>query len=174
MSDLSYPIGKFAAPETITAEHRAQYIAQIAQAPAKLRNAVAGLSQEQLNTPYRPEGWTICQVVHHLADSHMVSLMRIKTALTEDNPTVKSYDENLWAKLADGAAPAIDDSLNLIEALHHRWVVLLNSLSEADFARTFNHSENGVTRLDKSLGIYAWHSDHHIAHITGLRIRQGW
>lgn len=174
MSDLSYPIGKFAAPETITAEHRAQYIAQIAQAPAKLRNAVAGLSQEQLNTPYRPEGWTICQVVHHLADSHMVSLMRIKTALTEDNPTVKSYDENLWAKLADGAAPAIDDSLNLIEALHHRWVVLLNSLSEADFARTFNHSENGVTRLDKSLGIYAWHSDHHIAHITGLRTRQGW
>jgi len=172
-ADLSFPIGKPERPDTLTPEKRRELIATIAEAPSKLRAAVAGLSPAQLDTPYRPGGWTVRQVVHHLPDSHMNAYARFKLALTEEQPTIKPYEEAAWANLADSCGP-IEPSLALFESLHQRWVPLLESLSPADWAKKFNHPESGLNTLDKSLSIYAWHGKHHVAHITSLRQRNGW
>ena len=149
-------------------------IQEIADTPANLRASVAGLSAEQLDTPYRPGGWTVRQVVHHVPDSHMNSYVRFRLALTEDEPTIKPYDESRWAELADSRTARIETSLALLESLHERWVLLLRSLSPADFRRQFRHPELGVVSLEKNLALYAWHGRHHVAHITSLRERMGW
>jgi hypothetical protein len=172
--DLRYPVGKHQWKGKLNDAERAELISQIAAAPARLREAIGGLTPEQLDTPYRPEGWTVRQVVHHLPDSHLNSYIRFKLALTEDQPTIKPYDEVLWAQLPDSRDTPVDISLNLLEALHARWVVLLRSMSAVDFARTLNHPELGVLNLDRVLSIYGWHSRHHVAHITSLRERMGW
>jgi uncharacterized damage-inducible protein DinB len=172
--DLSYPIGRFEWPESATAEMRARSIGEIQAAPAWFRAAVQGLTGQQLDTPYRPGGWTVRQVVHHVADSHLHSYIRFRLALTEDQPTIKPYDQDKWAELPDARTAPVETSLRLIESLHQRWVLLLRSMSDADFARTFLHPERGVMRLDVTLAMYAWHSRHHRAHITGLRERMGW
>lgn len=174
MTDLRYPVGRFQMEGEITEEQRRQLIDEIAEAPAKLRAAVAGLSDEQLETPYRPEGWTVRQVVHHLPDSHLNSYTRFKLALTEDEPMIKPYDEGRWAELDDARHAPLEVSLALLDALHRRWVLLLRSLTPADAARTFRHPELGVVTLDRNIGLYAWHGRHHIAHITSLRERMGW
>ncbi len=163
--DPRYPIGRFSFPESTTPEQRRGWIREIAEAPAHLRAAVAGLSEEQLDTPYRPGGWTVRQVVHHLPDSHMNSYVRLKLALTEDAPMIKPYDEALWANLPDTALP-IEISLTLLEGLHARWVRLLESMTAADFSRVFRHPELGTIRLEQNLALYAWHGKHHVAHIT--------
>jgi len=172
--DLQYPIGKFQWEGAITNEQRKQLIAQIEQAPVQLRQTVAGLSQEQVNTPYRPNGWTVRQVVHHLPDSHMNTYIRFRLALTEDEPTIKPYDQERWAVLEDARTAPLELSLSLLESLHQRWVILLRSLPAQDFARAFRHPEMGVVSLDKYLALVAWHGRHHIAHITSLRDRMGW
>lgn len=172
--DLSYPIGKHDWRTPVTPEMRPPSIAQIAAAPARFREAVQGLDDRQLDTPYRPGGWTVRQVVHHVADSHMNSLIRFRLALTEDAPLVKAYDQVKWAELADSRTAPVAPSLQLLDGLHGRWVALLGSLSDADFGRTFRHSELGPLRLDSALALYAWHGRHHAAHITGLRERMGW
>jgi len=172
--DLQYPIGKFQWGGAITDEQREQLIAQIEQAPAQLRQAVAGLTQEQIDTPYRPEGWTVRQVVHHVCDSDMNLYVRFRLALTEDEPTVKSFAQEGWANLEDARTAPTELSLSLLDALHQRWVLLLRSLRPADFARTFQHPERGVVALEKYLGMAAWHGRHHVAHITSLRDRMGW
>lgn len=170
MPDLQYPIGQFSLPGSTTARERRTWIQEIARAPQDLRGAVSGLSEEQLDTPYRPGGWTVRQVVHHVPESHMNAFVRFKLALTEDLPTIKPYDETRWAMLADNALP-VAPSLDLLEALHVRWVRLLESLSDADFERRFLHPESGPWRLDQYLAQYAWHGRHHIAHITEFRKR---
>ncbi len=172
--DLQYPIGKFQPPETISDHDRQAFIRQIAEAPAALWSAVTGLSEEQLDTPYRDGGWTVRQVVHHLADSHMNAFVRFKLAMTEDQPTVKTYNQQRWAELPDAKAVPVVVSLNLVDSLHKRFVTLLRSMSAADFARTMNHPELGVVPLDHYLSLYAWHGRHHVAHITSLRERKGW
>jgi len=172
--NLQYPIGKFQWGGAITDEQRQQFIAQIEQAPAQLRQAVAGLSKEQLDTPYRPEGWTVRQVVHHLSDSHMNSYARFRLALTEDEPTIKPYDQARWAALEDARTAPVELSLTLLESLHSRWALLLRSLQAEDFARAFRHPEIGALNLDKYIGVVVWHGRHHIAHITSLRERMGW
>jgi hypothetical protein len=172
--DLSYPIGRFEWPESVTPEMRPQLIGEIEAAPAQFRAAVQGLADRQLDTPYRPDGWTVRQVVHHLADSHLHSYDRFRLALTEDQPTIKPYDQSKWAELPDARTAPVDLSLQLIYGLHQRWVLLLRSMSDADFARVFNHPEIGVKRLDAYLAVCAWHSRHHAAHITGLRERMSW
>jgi uncharacterized damage-inducible protein DinB len=175
MSDaLRFPIGTFVEDRAVTAEKRAGWIRQIADAPAALRAAVAGLSDGQLDTPYRPGGWTVRQVLHHVPDSHMNAYCRCKFALTENNPTIKPYDEAAWANVADTAKTPPDVSLTLLDALHRRWVVLLESLGPDDFARPLQHPEKGAITLDWVLQLYAWHGRHHAAHITGLRNREGW
>jgi DinB family protein len=172
--DLRYPIGKFQAPGSVTPSLRARWIDDIAAAPARLRAAVQGLDDAQLDTPYRPGGWTVRQVIHHVPDSHMNSYIRFRLALTEDEPAIKPYDEVKWAELHDASTAPVGVSLQLLEALHVRWVVLLRSLSETDFSRRFNHPEDGVQRLDTALAAYAWHGKHHAAHISGLCERMGW
>jgi hypothetical protein len=172
--DLSYPIGKFEYPKSVTPEMRAQWIGEMEAAPAQFRAAVQGLSGRQLDTPYRPDGWTVRQVVHHVPDSHLHSYDRFRLALTEDEPTIKPYDQSKWAELPDARTAPVDLSLQLIDGLHQRLVLLLRSMSDADFARVFNHPELGVMRLDSYLAMCAWHSRHHAAHITGLRERMGW
>jgi len=177
--DLQYPIGKFQWGGVkwggvSTDEQRRQLIDQIDQAPAQLRQAVAGLTEEQIDTPYRPGGWTVRQVVHHLPDSHMNAYGRFRLALTEDEPTIKPYDQERWAVLEDARTAPAELSLSLLEPLHRRLVLLLRSLRPEDFARTFRHPEMGVVTLDRLLGMYAWHGRHHIAHITSLRDRRGW
>ena len=173
LEDLRYPIGRFDFPEDLTTE-RADFIDQITQTPAALASAVSGLDDEQLDTPYRPDGWTVRQVVHHVADSHLNSYIRFKLAVTEDQPQVKLYDEKLWAELDDGRAAPIDLSLTLLSALHERWTRFLRSLDESQFSRTLLHPDYGSLTLDQNLAIYAWHGRHHVAHITNLRQRNGW
>lgn len=168
-SDLRYPIGHYSPPSEITPKHRASWIAELDALPANLRNAVSGLNDSQLDTPYRPGGWTLRQVVHHYADGHLNSYVRFRLALTEQRPTIKPYKEAAWAELPDGKAAPIEPSLSLIAALHQRWVMLLRALSEYQFTRTFRHPELGEVNLDWSLGIYAWHSRHHVAQILRLR-----
>ena len=172
--DLRYPVGKFAPDADVTPDKRNGWIRQIAHAPAALRAAVADLSDGQFDTPYRPGGWTVRQVVHHVADSHMNAYCRCKFALTENNPTIKAYDEAEWAKVADTARTPPDVSLSLLEALHKRWVILLESMQGSDFARPLQHPERGSITLDWMLQLYAWHGRHHAAHITELRRREGW
>ena len=172
--DLRYPVGKFEFEGTLSNQQRQEMIDQIAAAPERMRAAVAGLSNEQLEAPYRPGGWTVRQVVHHVPDSHLNSYCRFKLALTEDHPTIRAYDESLWANLDDAKNAPIDMSLDLLEALHRRWVTFLRSFSESDFARTFQHPEIGVVSVDKNVALYAWHGRHHVAHITSLREREGW
>jgi uncharacterized damage-inducible protein DinB len=174
-TDLRYPIGPFQLQGEVTESRRQGWIAEIAAAPAGLRAAVAGLDEGQLETPYRPEGWTVRQVVHHLPDSHLNAYTRFKLALTEDHPTIKPYEEARWAELADGRSGPIEVSLALLDALHARWVLLLRSLGPEDFARTYRHPEYGTTfELDQVLALYAWHGRHHTAHITALCRRMGW
>lgn len=172
--DLRYPVGKFKAPESNTAADRAAHIETLRQMPERLRAAVSGLSDAQLDTPYRDGGWTVRQLVHHIGDSHVNSMVRFKLALTEDWPTIKPYDEKAWAELPDSKSLPIDGSLVLIGALHARWVALLESMSESDFARGINHPERGRSDLALTLALYDWHSKHHVAHITTLRERMGW
>jgi uncharacterized damage-inducible protein DinB len=172
--DLSYPIGKFEPPASLSPDMRRQWIETIAAAPARLRAAIEDLSVEHLDTPYRPGGWTVRQVVHHVADSHMHAYIRFRLALTEDNPAIKPYDQDKWAQLPDARSGPVETSLDLLEAMHNRWVALMESMSDADFDRTFFHPERGPMRLDFTLAMYAWHSLHHEAHITGLRQRMGW
>jgi hypothetical protein len=174
LSDLRYPIGRFQWPESITADERAQYIDKIAATPAMLREAVAGLTPEQLDTPYREGGWTVRQLAHHIPDSHLNSYVRFKLALTEDEPTIKPYDEAAWALLGDSATTPVETSLCLLECLHERWVNLMRGISEADWARTFRHPERGTVSLDRNAALYAWHGDHHVEHIRALRRRSGW
>ena len=174
MSELAYPIGKFAWSGPGSSADRARRIAEIAAAPAALRAAVAGLSEAQLETPYRPGGWTLRQVAHHVPDSHLNAYVRFKLAVTEDTPTIKPYDEAAWAELADVRTVPVATSLALLEAVHERWVAFLRSLGEADWARTFRHPELGVVPLEKNLALYAWHGRHHVAHVTSLRERMGW
>jgi hypothetical protein len=171
--DLRYPVGKKVPVKNPTDAQRREFIDAIAAVPARLSAAVASLTPAQLDTPYRPGGWTVRQVVHHLADSHMNGYGRFKLALTEHEPTIKPYDEARWAELSDSKLP-IEPSLAIIENLHTRWVVLLRSLTPADFARNFTHPQIGKLSLDEYLQEYAWHGRHHVAHITALRERNGW
>ncbi len=171
--DLSYPIGRFHWKGAPSDPERCAMIEQIATAPAGLRAAVAGLKPDQIETPYRPGGWTVRQVVHHVADSHMNAYVRFKLALTEQEPGIKPYDQDAWAKLADSGAP-VETSLALIGALHERWVLVLRAMSSADFSRTLMHPEHGVLDLDRMLAMYAWHGAHHTAHVTALRDRMNW
>jgi len=173
LDDLRYPIGRFTAPASAGPGIRAAHIQTLRMLPDRLQEAVAGLSDTQLNTPYREGGWTVRQLVHHIADSHANSYVRFKLALTEDWPTIKPYDETAWASLPDSRMP-IEVSLIFVDALHARWVALLESMSEADFQRGFNHPERGRQDLAAALALYDWHSRHHTAHITRLRARLGW
>jgi hypothetical protein len=172
--DLRYPIGEFERVEKLEDTQRPPLIEAIAQAPARLTAAVAGLNTAQLDTPYRPGGWTVRQLVHHSGDRHMNALTRFKLTLTEDEPTIKTYEESLWAELADSKTPPIEPSLALIENLHTRWVVLLRSLKPTDWTRKFRHPGWGLATTDFLLAQYAWHGRHHAAHITALRKREGW
>ncbi|GMK40993.1 putative metal-dependent hydrolase [Paenibacillus sp. CCS19] len=173
--NLQYPIGKFAVEGPVHEEQRTAWIGEIERLPEELSAAVAGLSEEQLETPYRDGGWTIRQVVHHLADSHMNSYMRFKLAATEELPTIKPYYEDRWAELADGAHAPIELSLQLLKSLHTRWVYFIKSLRPEQFDRAFVHPEHGrAMTLNDALGMYAWHGRHHVAHIAGLRERKGW
>ena len=178
MEDLRYPIGKFewVAPESEKqmAQRRIDYIDVIAKLPQEFGRALAGLTPEQLDTPYRPEGWTVRQLAHHVPDSHANAYIRFKLALTEYEPTIKPYKEDMWAKLADTAHTPIDVSLQMLSAVHTRWVTILRAMDSSDFARTLRHPESGVFDLNRMLGLYAWHSAHHTAHITKLRERMGW
>ena len=172
--DPRYPIGPFTPPSAFTPELRREYIGQIAAVPARLRAAVDGLTEGYLDHPYRDEGWTVAQVVHHVADSHINAYVRFKLAVTEDNPPVKAYNEALWAGLADASATDVRASLDLLASLHGRWVAFLRSLDDAQFSRTYQHSAMGPVTLDHALALYAWHGRHHTAHITSLRERMGW
>lgn len=171
MQDPRYPVGRFDPTSFPSREENARTIADL---PSKVRGAVDGLSDEQLDTPYREGGWTLRQTVHHLADSHINSLVRFKLALTEDQPpTIRPYYEDRWAELADSSMP-VDTSLKIIEGVHSRWTALLESMTDADFAREFIHPETGSWTLDRVLALYAWHSLHHTAHITAAREKNGW
>jgi uncharacterized damage-inducible protein DinB len=174
MDDLRYPAGPFTFDDSITPDARYGCIRDIAAAPGALRLAVQGLSDQQLDTPYRPGGWTVRQVVHHVPDSHMNAYIRIKLALTEDRPTIKPYDEAAWAEIADSARTPVETSLTLLDALHSRWVILLDSMREEDFARELVHPERGLVTNDWLVQLYAWHGRHHAAHVTALRAREGW
>lgn len=172
--DLRFPVGQFQKADGYGEDERARFIAQIEETPALLRAAVEGLTAEQFEAPYRPDGWTVRQVVHHLPDSHMNGYSRMKMALTEDEPAIKTYMEDRWAQLADTRTVAPEVSLTLLEALHARWVTLWRSLSPDDFARRFKHPEWGTLTLEQHLALYAWHGRHHVAHVTALRERMGW
>src|ERR1700722_3445462 len=174
MEDLRYPVGEFHFPESVSARELATFIDQIDETPRHMRNAVAGLSDSQLDTPYRPGGWTVRQLAHHVPDSHINSYTRFRLALTEDQPVIKPYEEARWAELSDARAMPVEPSLVLLESLHARWVPLLRSLSEADWKRSFRHPELGLVSLENNAALYAWHGRHHVAHIAALRRRNGW
>ena len=173
MADLQYPVGRSTKVTSLSPAQRTEYIEQITAAPELLRLAVAGLDDGQLDSPYRPGGWTVRQVVHHVPESHMNAYVRRKLALTEDVPTIKPYDQARWSETPDTRAP-VDVSLALLAALHRKWVLLLRGLGPDDFARRFNHPESGINTLDSVLAMYSWHGRHHTAHITTLRERMGW
>ena len=172
--DPRYPIGKYEQPKDVTPALRQKAIEAIAATPAKFRAAVKGLDDSQLDTPYREAGWTVRQVVHHVPDSHLNAYVRLKLALTEEQPTIKPYKEARWAELADTKATPVEVSLALLDSLHDRWVRLWRSMSAGDFAKTLVHPEHGVRTVDWLLFLYAWHGGHHTAHITTLRERKGW
>ena len=175
LEQLKYPIGKFEQPVTITKDILSQWISDISSFPTRLKNEVNHLTDEQLDTQYRPNGWTIRQVIHHCADSHMNSLTRLKLALTEDQPTIKPYFEERWAELIDSKKMPIAPALKMIEGIHERWTALLNHLTEEENSRIFIHPEHGKTfRIDENIGVYAWHCNHHLAHITETKKRNNW
>ena len=174
MTDPRYPIGKFERPRNLTDEQRIELIRQIDETPSKLRAMVSGLSDQQIDTPYRTGGWTVRQVVHHLPDSHLNAYVRIKLALTEQEPTIRPYNETLWAELQEARSAPIEISLLLLESLHRRWVLCLRSLKSSDYSRTLRHPDLGLMMLDDVLALYAWHGRHHVAHIGTLRDRMGW
>lgn len=174
MSDLRYPIGRFQPVTSLAPAERVTCIEQIAAAPEGLRRAVQGLDDRQLDTPYRPGGWTVRQVVHHVPDSHLNAYTRFKLACTEESPAIKTYDEARWAELAEARTAPIDVSLDLLTLLHRRWVLFLRTLGPADFARTVRHPDWGAPTVDFLLAQYAWHGRHHTAHIASLRDRMGW
>ena len=173
-TDLRYPIGKPVRNPQLTAEERVSAIDAIAKAPRALRAAVANLTDAQLDTPYRAGGWTVRQVVHHVADSHVNAYSRFRFALTEDNPTIKPYDEAMWAELADARTLPVDVSLALLDSMHARLVTLLRSLPDGEFQRTLIHTQNGPMTVDALLGMYSWHGRHHVAHVSALRNRMQW
>ena len=174
LADLRYPIGRFQAPEPITSQDLQSAIDAIAALPSELRAALRDLRDAQIDTPYRPDGWTVRQLVHHVADSHMNAFTRIRKALTEKEPDITAYNEKAWAELVDSRHAEIDLSLSIIEALHRRWSMMLRSLTAADLARCYRHPERGTVRVDNTVLLYAWHGRHHIAHITALRKRERW
>lgn len=174
MDDIRYPVGRFERPASPDPALRSLFISQIADAPQALRRVVAGLSDKQLDTPYRPDGWTVRQVVHHLPDSHLNAYVRFKLGMTEHQPTVKPYREERWAELPDARSGPVEPSLQLLEMLHNRWVQFLRNLTPDDFARTVNHPDNGIMTLDHLLALYAWHGRHHVAQIAALRKRELW
>jgi len=172
---LRFPIGRFKKPDIISKELMELWIGGIESFPARLKKEVVDLNEEQLDTPYRENGWTIRQVVHHCADSHMNAFTRLKLTLTEEKPVIKPYLEEKWAELADGKTMPIEPSLQMLEGIHTRWTVLLNSLSEKEFSKSFFHPEHGKEfRVDENIGVYAWHCNHHLAHITELKKRKNW
>jgi uncharacterized damage-inducible protein DinB len=174
MTDPRYPVGRAEMEKELSPERRRELIDQIEETPARLREAVAGLNAEQLDTPYRPGGWTVRQLVHHVPDSHMNAYVRFRLALTEDEPAIKTYEEARWAELPDSRSVPVDVSLTLLEALHRRWVALLRALPEADYQKTLKHPDWGTINLDELLGLYSWHGRHHVAHVVALRERMGW
>lgn len=174
LDQVRYPVGDFGIDPEVTAPKRQRWLEQMAETPQRLAAAVAGLDHRQLGTPYREGGWTPRQVVHHLADAHLNGFVRFKLALTEDRPPIKTYEESLWAETADGRQAPVEASLQLLAALHQRWMILLESLEGPQFACAFSHPDRGLMTIDKAIQLYAWHGLHHTAHITGLRARQGW
>lgn len=172
-TDLRFPIGRFARPTVVTDDAFQDAIGVLDGFPTAMRSAVAGLSAAQLDTPYRPDGWTVRQVVHHVADSHSQAFGRCKFALTEERPTIRPYDEKRWAALVDSTGP-VEASLGILGGLHQRWVALLRGIPVGERSRVFEHPESGEWRVDQVTMLYAWHSAHHLAHITGLRERSGW
>jgi hypothetical protein len=174
MTDLRYPIGHYTPDVNPTPETRNRHIEQIAGLPARMRQAVAGLKTDQIDTPYRDGGWTVRQVVHHVSDSHMNAYIRFKWAMTEDAPTIKAYEESEWAKLKDSRLTPVEVSITMIESLHARWTVLLRSMTAEDFQRRFTHPDSGPHDVDWLLSLYSWHGNHHLAHITSLRERMKW
>lgn len=174
LETLQYPIGRFIAPTFVTGSDRTKWLQAMADEPVRLRMATADLTGEQLDTPYRPGGWTVRQVVHHLADAHLTSYTRTRLALTEDRPTIQNFDEKLWAGLQDCTSAPVGISLDLLDAVHRRWVALLTSLSDEQWHRCYFNPESGDMSLEIVLAHYAWHGSHHTAHITSLRERQGW
>lgn len=174
MADLRYPVGPFASPAPFTAAHRAAALTVLAEAPARLRLAVAGLNDEQLDTRYRPDGWTVRQVVHHVADSHINAYLRTKFALSDELPTIKPYPEAIWAEMMDSRTAPVGVSLQLLDALHERWLMILRTIEGDQWHRRLLHPERGEMTLDDVLAMYEWHSRHHVAHVTALRSRMGW
>jgi len=174
MADPRFPIGKFSYEGSLSEDQKAKYLENIEQTPARLEAAVKGLSEAQLDTPYREGGWTVRQVVHHVPDSHMNSYMRFKLALTEDEPTIRAYMEDRWAELPEAKTAPVGLSLALLSSLHTRWMLMLRNLQPADWKRTFRHPEAGLMNLEKALALYSWHGRHHVAHVTALREKMGW
>ncbi len=175
IENLKYPIGKFSAPKEYSATWADQWILAIEELPARLRATLKNLTDKQLDTPYRDGGWTVRQVVHHLADSHMNAYIRFKLAMTEDTPTIKPYQEELWAELSEARHAPVEISLSIVDALHKRWILFLKTLSEDDLKRKYHHPDSKKDfELRTVLALYAWHSNHHLAHITSLMAREGW
>jgi uncharacterized damage-inducible protein DinB len=172
--DLRYPIGRFHRPANLTASERTAAIAALAETPARLREAVSGLSPAQLDAPYRPGGWTVRQLVHHVPDSHLNAYVRCKLALTEDEPTIRPYHEDRWAELPEARSAPLEPSLALLESLHQRWDLALQGLPPADWGRMLVHPESGRQSIEQLIALYAWHGRHHVAHVTALRRREGW
>jgi hypothetical protein len=174
MTDPRYPIGKFSFEGTLSDGQKAKFLEDIEQTPARMRAAVQGLSDKQLDTPYRDGGWTVRQVVHHVPDSHMNAYVRFKLALTEQEPTIRPYMESLWAELPEAKTAPVDLSLTLLDSLHQRWALALRGIAPSEWKRTLRHPEIGVLSLEKVLALYSWHGRHHVAHITTLREKMGW
>jgi uncharacterized damage-inducible protein DinB len=174
MQDLRYPIGEFTSRKNLSSAEHKTLIAEIAAAPSLLRRAIEGLDDRQLDTPYRPGGWTVRQVVHHVPDSHLNAYIRFKLGMTEDHPTIKPYDQDRWSEFPEARTAPPELSLKLLESLHQRWVLFLEGMQKDDFRRTLLHPESGIMTLSDVLQLYAWHGKHHTAHITSLRQRMGW
>lgn len=174
MTDPRYPIGEFSFDGTLTEAQKAKHLDDIEQTPARLRAAVRGLSDQQVDTPYREGGWTVRQVVHHVPESHMNSYIRFKLALTEEAPTIRPYMEDRWAKLPDATTAPVELSLVLLESLHKRWMLVLRAMKPEEWKRTFRHPEIGLMTLEKALALYSWHGRHHVAHVAALREKMGW
>jgi uncharacterized damage-inducible protein DinB len=174
MADPRYPIGEFSFDGTLTEAQKAKHLDDIEQTPTRLRAAVRGLSDQQLDTPYREGGWTVRQVVHHVPESHMNSYIRFKLALTEEAPTIRPYMEDRWAKLPDATTAPVELSLVLLESLHKRWMLVLRAMQPEEWKRTFRHPEIGLMTLEKALALYSWHGRHHVAHVAALREKMGW